>query len=657
MDLKHKLLVSFVAIILTVLLVFGFNAYQITKDVAIDIEKSRLNEVTQTQASLLAAEYRRIPSLNILERHLAIPQDTHDQIIFLVDKSGSVITPAALLASKVLQADVILARQVMQQHSSQKYFIHDGKLYVWADVPVAGSPYTLFRIERSLDDLQGLFVRLAGRLLVAGLILAWVAVWVALIISTAVSRRLMVQTNALQYQATHDSLTGLPNRTLLLRNLDIAIRTAAASGKSVALIMMDLNRFKEINSTLGHTFGDALLQAISERLQKAKWGSDTVARLGGDEYAMLLPMADASHSTLVTNKVLATIAEPFMINGVTLEIDASLGIAVYPDDSKDAVELISHADVAMYHAKHTGIPFTRYDVAKDPHSLARLKLASELRHAIDRGEFFLCYQPKVEIASGVILGVEALLRWRHPAHGLIPPDTFIPMAEQTGDIKTLTYWVLDNAAHQCALWNAADMPLSISINLSARVIHDDDLVTTVASALERHCINHNQLEIEITETAIMLDPSRAMEMLSRLNAMGIRLSIDDFGTGYTSMSCLKKLPVDEVKIDKSFVMNMLKDANDTVIVRSIIDLAHNMNHIVVAEGVENKKILERLSELTCDVAQGYYFSKPVPVLAFESWFKDTASKATLPTEVTKQGKRVQALGFPASFHLSRALRK
>jgi diguanylate cyclase (GGDEF)-like protein len=639
MDLKHKLLASFAAVILMVSLVFGFNAYQIARDAAMDNEKNLVALETEEQAAVLAAEYRRAPSLRSLQLYLAARKELQEQMLYLADKDGRALVPATWPADKALDIGGLPTPRALQEKHAQKFFTYDGKHYVWSSSPVAGSPFTLVHIKRSGIDTHGLLMRLAGRLFVAGLILAWIAIWVALIISTAVSRRLTAQTDALRHQSTHDGLTGLPNRTLLQQRLGAEIRTAAISGQSVALIMMDLNRFKEINNTLGHTFGDALLLALGERLQKTLWGRDTVARLGGDEFALLLPMADTAHNAQVTDKVLAALAEPFVIDGVTLEIDASLGIAIYPDDSKDAVELISHADVAMYQAKHMGAPMTRYDHSKDPHSLERLKLTGDLRHAIDRGELLVYYQPMIDIATRQVLGAEALLRWNHPERGLIPPDKFIPLAEQTGIIKSLTYWVLDSALRQCARWNDTGMSLSISVNLSARVVQDDKLLKEAASALARHGVEAGQLKLEITETAIMEDPTRAMEMLTSLSAMGIRLSIDDFGTGYTSMAYLKKLPVDEVKIDKSFVMNMLKDANDAVIARAIIDLAHNMNYTVVAEGVESRRILETLSELACDIAQGYYFSKPVPFPEFESWYRS----AEPATEIKKSGTGLRAI--------------
>jgi diguanylate cyclase (GGDEF)-like protein len=391
--------------------------------------------------------------------------------------------------------------------------------------------------------------------------------------------------------------------------------------------MMDLDRFKEINDTLGHHTGDALLQAVARRLQQILSEPDMVARIGGDEFALLMPAANISHCSQIVQKVLNAITQPVAVEAMMLEIDLSLGIASYPDDSKTAAELIQHADVAMYLAKHSGEPYMHYDAAKDPHSLQRLTLMADLRHAAERHELSLHYQPKIDLARQRVIGVEALLRWQHPRLGNIAPDDFIPQAEQTGIIKSLTYWILDAAVKQCAEWNAAGIPIIVSVNLSARVAQDIRLPAEVATTLKRHGVNADQLELEITETAIMLDPVNAMEVLMRLDAMGVRLSIDDFGTGYTSLAYLKRLPVDEVKIDQSFVMNMLRDANDAMIVHSIIALAHNMHRSVAAEGVENKKILEALQALGCDTAQGYYFSKPLSAADFEAWWRSTSWSA------------------------------
>jgi diguanylate cyclase (GGDEF)-like protein len=624
-QIKHRLLINFIAVVLMALVVFGYNAYEIASDSSVDAVQATLADASRLSSSLLAAGSQQDLAKNV-RNALAANQSHGEQTVALVDADGHLASTGAMSATdrEWPLADILAQQQTAGSLTS------GGQRYVWSRTPLPHSTYQLLFVARAEDTVHSGLSRLSSRLIVAGLIVIWVAVWVALIMTTMVSRRLDAQNAALQHQATHDSLTGLPNRALLHERLAEALKTADASGRSVSLVMMDLDRFKEINDTLGHHVGDRLLQAIGERLRKVLWGSDTVARLGGDEFALLLPLADGSHTSQVVTKVLHAIAEPFVIEGMSLVVEASLGIAVYPDDSKNVVELNSHADVAMYQAKHRGVRLALYDAEQDPHSLARLTLMSDLRHASERNELSLHYQPKIDVRTQRIVGVEALLRWQHPHHGMVPPDTFIAQAEQTGIIKPLTDWILNEALRQCAEWNAAGLPLSIAVNLSARVIQDPQLPAQVASMLERHAVGADQLALEITETAIMNDPVRATQVLTELDAMGVRLSIDDFGTGYTSLAQLKRLPVDEVKIDRSFVLNMLRDANDAMIVQSIIDLAHNMNRSVVAEGVESKKILDALTELECDITQGYYFSKPLPASALRQWL--TTAPSLLPSD-------------------------
>lgn len=612
MELKHRLLINFVAVVLAALIVFGATAYEIADDLVVDAVQETLTGASRVGP--LALGFQRLQAVPDADSKPAVPfAYTGDQAVVMVDSGNRLVGVDASTRQRWPFAE-ILARQ-----QPTGWLVSDGQRYVWSSAPLPQSSYRLLYVTRAETAVRTALGRLSSRLWVTGLIVVWVAVWVALIMATMVSRRLGAQTEALRHQATHDSLTGLPNRTLLQERLIQAIRAADGSARSVALIMMDLDRFKEINDTLGHHVGDKLLQAIGERLSQALWGSDTVARLGGDEFALLLPLADSSHITQVSNKVFAVLAEPFLIEGMTLEIESSLGAAMYPDDSRNSAELISHADVAMYQAKQHGERVTRYDPSQDPHSLDRLKLMGDLRRAAERGELSLHYQPKVDLQENRVVGVEALLRWRHPERGMVPPDRFISQAEQTGVIKPLSFWVLNEALRQCAQWHFAGTPLPVAVNISARVLQDPELPVQVRAALERHGVRAELLKIEMTETAIMSDPQRATQVLTELDAMGVGLSIDDFGTGYTSLAQLKRLPVDEVKIDRSFVMSMLRDANDAVIVHSIIDLAHNMNCTVVAEGVENRKVLDVLANLGCDEVQGYYYSRPLPANELASW--------------------------------------
>ena len=432
------------------------------------------------------------------------------------------------------------------------------------------------------------------------------------------------QMEALEYQALHDALTDLPNRTLLSDRVSQAIVRAQRDGSQLALVLADLDRFKEINDTLGHQNGDLILQQVSTRLRNALRESDTIARLGGDEFAALLPNVDLEQATNIVRKLIATLEDPLIIDGQSLHVGSSFGIAMFPGHGDDESILMRHADVAMYIAKRANLGYTIYDPSKDQHSLRNLALVSELRSGIDSGELILYYQPKVSLAAGKVVGAEVLVRWRHPRYGLMFPDSFIPLAEQTGLINPLTQWVINAALEQCQQWKAAGMCLPIAVNLSVRNLLDAQLLDQLAVAL--HNVPHDsrcRICLEITETAMMADPVRALTILNALNEMGIVLSIDDFGTGYSSLAYIKRLPVNELKIDKSFVMGMGVGENDAVIVRSTIDLAHNLGFKVVAEGVEDEATYNMLAKLGCDVAQGYYISRPLPPGDVEAWIRNS----------------------------------
>src|SRR3569833_68419 len=412
------------------------------------------------------------------------------------------------------------------------------------------------------------------------------------------------QTAAIVYQALHDALTDLPNRSLLSDRLHQGILSAARQQGPLALIIMDLDHFKEINDTLGHHNGGLILQQVSSRVRHVLRESDTVARLGGDEFAVLLPNADLADATRIAKKLLSVRDQPFELEGQSFHVGASLGIALFPDHGRDGTALMKRADVAMYEAKRGKTGFSVYDPAKDQHSLRNLSLMGELKSAIEEDQLVLYYQPKVNMQTGRVSGVVALVRWQHPEHGLMYPDDFIPLAEQAGLIKQVTLWVLQRALAQNNEWTEIGVDLSMAVNLSARNLQDNTF-PDVVSVLLRECYatQLTRLRFEITETAMMADPARAAEILNALGAKNKQQTIDDFGTGYSSLAYLKQLPVAELKIDKSFVSGMSLDENDATIVRSTIDLAHNIGLRVVAEGVENKRTYEMLGELCCDDLQ------------------------------------------------------
>jgi len=423
------------------------------------------------------------------------------------------------------------------------------------------------------------------------------------------------------FQATHDSLTGLPNRTLFFDRVSQAIAFSKRSGESVGMIMMDVDRFKEINDTLGHHFGDQLLIEIGRRLEHTLRESDTVARLGGDEFAVKFTAPTLKHATEVATRVSTAFDAPFVLGDVSIEVNASLGIALYPLHSDDADTLMKRADIAMYDAKKNHSGFAMYEAGRDEHSLRRLTLMMELRQAIARDELELYFQPKVDVISERVVHVEALVRWKHAVHGVMRPDEFIPLAEQAGNIGLITKWVVRKAIAQCAVWQRAGLELAVAVNLSALDLLDSELPTLISGLLSEVGLAPSKLVLEITESAVMKDAAYALKVLRDLKQRGVSLAIDDFGTGYSSLAHLKRLPVDELKIDKSFVQNLTESAtDDMVIVRSTIELAHNMGLIVIAEGVETPESWAILKRFGCDMAQGYYMSPPLPAKELGEWF-------------------------------------
>ena len=441
----------------------------------------------------------------------------------------------------------------------------------------------------------------------------------------------------LAHQALHDMLTGLPNRALFYDRTDKALLRADADGSSTAVMLFDLDRFKEINDTMGHNYGDQVLTEVGPRVTSVLRAGDTLARLGGDEFCVLLPRVDGEADALaVANRIIAVLEFPFDVEGTVLGIEASCGISLAPTDGRSADLLLQRADVAMYVAKETQAHVVVYRDELDINTPDRLALLGDLRHAVGRDEFVLHYQPKASLRTGHVEGAEALVRWQHPTHGLLFPDSFIPEAERTGLIEPITHWLLDEALHQCRLWmHEADptgsVELSVAVNLSTRSLLDASLPEVVRVALDKWRVPPHLLDLEITETIIMTDPTRARRVLTELADMGVTLSIDDFGTGYSSLAYLRDLPVHQLKIDRAFVEDMVGDSDDAVIVRAVVDLARNLGLRTVAEGVEDLATWEQLSRLGCDSAQGYFLARPLPPDGFWGWFLACSGVLAAPT--------------------------
>ncbi|MCU0971014.1 MAG: EAL domain-containing protein [Gammaproteobacteria bacterium] len=425
----------------------------------------------------------------------------------------------------------------------------------------------------------------------------------------------------IEHQALHDSLTGLPNRVRLHEATREAIEAAPDSGRRPALMLLDLDGFKEVNDTLGHQAGDAVLKDVSARLVAVLPRPGTLlCRLGGDEFAVVVADAPTDDGLLALGaRVAGALRQPFDVLGIPIEVGASIGMARYPDHGEDSSELLRCADVAMYAAKARSGRVAFYDAALDDHSPRRLRMMTELGTALREGGLQLLYQPKVDLRSQRCIGVEALLRWHHPTLGTVPPGEFVPLAENTDLIGPLSLWVLDAALTQVRGWRSLGIELVVAVNLSARNLLDAGFPSEVDRLLSLHAAAPQWLELEITETALITEPAKALANVERLAALGVRMSIDDFGTGYSSLAYLKRLPIHALKIDQSFVLDMLHNEQDAVIVNSTIGLAHSMRMEVVAEGVEDHATLAALAELGCDYAQGYCLGRPMPAEDLDGW--------------------------------------
>ncbi len=434
-----------------------------------------------------------------------------------------------------------------------------------------------------------------------------------------------------------DQITELPNRARFHEYVQEAMAAAHREQRPIALLLMDLDHFKDVNDTLGHDRGDTLLRQVGTRLRDVLFAPDVVARLGGDEFGILLSrLAMVSDVPDVIRKLQDSLAPPFMIDGIPIVVEASIGVATMPDHADNADRLLQHADIAMYRAKRTASGYAIYESKYNLHSPERLGLMAELREAIEQNQLLLHFQPKAEIKANRIVGVEALVRWQHPRLGLLPPDKFIMAAEHTGLIGPLTCWVLTEALRYCQSEYRQGIHLRVSVNLSARSLHDSRLLKMIDEVLRAAGAEPSQLMLEITESAIVLDPDRAEKAIVALNRRGVGLSIDDFGTGYTSLASIKRLPINEIKIDKSFVTNMLTDKKDVMIVRSVIELGHNLGLTVVAEGVETKGVFDMLASLGCDEIQGYFICKPQACDPLKIWYSTSSWKIGPATDRSKE---------------------
>ncbi len=496
------------------------------------------------------------------------------------------------------------------------------EVYVPLRFTATGSPAGAFEIYLSYRPIAATISRdkrMIALLIFSGLALLWAILF--RIVARA-SRTLSRQAEENDHLARYDQLTGLPNRTLFIERVSDALirRARSEQAHGVAVLLVDLDGFKEINDTLGHTNGDAVLCEVARRLGAELLPETVLARLGGDEYGILHPRVDdGSHALLIAARVQSSLERSIEVEGVTLNIEASIGIAAVPEHAENLDTLLQRADLALDRAKSNRSRVETYSPEHNHFDTARLTLLGQVRAAVDRGEFVLHYQPKLDLRSGRPTGVEALLRWQHPEHGLLAPVEFIPLIEQTALIGPITLHVIDRALEQLTLWRALGLNLAVSVNLSARNLLDPELPRQIEILLHRHATKPEELVVEVTESATMADPERAVRVLEALRASGVGVSIDDFGTGHASIAYLTRLPATELKIDRSFITGMCENARDEAIVRSTIDLARHLDLHVVAEGIETPAVLERLAGLGCDTAQGYLIAKPLSGEQLTAW--------------------------------------
>ena len=619
MNVRRRLIGGFVGIAAFVLTLFAFVTYRAVLDLDSNENFKMLQGLSQSAAHSFAVT---VPPLNKedISRIFPFAKDLHVAAIIITEQKDIIsnTTISDYLGSKISNEKIIHLISSGQDHGQHQT---DEGAFHWVTAPIDAHSAHFLLLQRDQSKVSEYPKKLGGRLFITAFIIIWIAIWVALMIANRIVQRLDEQNSALLSQALHDDLTGLANRNQLFDHLHSLIDQNSDDGFS--LLVIDINNFKEINDTLGHDAGDKLLIKLGQRLDKTFGGDELVARLGGDEFAVVVSGNNTSDIKNYVQQIQQSLQSPNEINGLDIVTSASIGCGSYPIHTQDVQTLIQRAEVAMYRAKEEHASYLVYDPEFDPHNVRRLKLMADMRSSIKNEQLTMYYQPKIDMRTDKISSVESLVRWIHPEHGLVPPDDFIDFIEQSDFVTEFTLFTIDEALAQCHSWTEAGLKIDVAVNLSANTLRDQELAANILCLLKKNRVSAKRLKLEVTESAIMTDPKQALKTLHALADMGITLSIDDFGTGHSSLVYLKRLPASELKIDKAFVMDMLNNENDCMIVDSIINLAHNLNYTVVAEGIEDEETYQHLKENGCDTAQGYHISRPLPATEFDKWIKET----------------------------------
>lgn len=617
MNVRRRLIGGFVGIAAFVLILFAFVTYRAVLNLDSNEHIKMLQGLNQSAAQSFTTTTPPLSKEDI-PRIFPYAKDLQTAAI-IVTEQKTVISNTSIsdyLGTRISDNAIVQLTELGQDHG--QYQANEGSFH-WVIAPIESHNAYFLLLQRDLSKISEYPKKLGGRLFITAFIIIWLAIWVALVIANRIVKRLDDQNNALIYQASHDDLTGLPNRNQLFDHLHSLIDKSPAA--SFSLLVIDINNFKEINDTLGHDAGDKLLKKLGQRLSRTFSAGELIARLGGDEFAIVVPGNSTTEIKVYIQKIQHNLQIPNDINGLDIITSASIGCGSYPNHTKDAQALIQRAEVAMYRAKQEHASYLIYDPGFDPHNVRRLTLMADMRSAIKNGQLSMYYQPKIDMQTDKITSVESVVRWQHPEHGLVSPDDFIDFVEQSDFITEFTLFTIDEALAQCRAWSETGLKIDVAVNLSANTLHDQQLVANIQYLLAKNNVSARRLKLEVTESAIMSDPEQALKTLHAIADMGITLSIDDFGTGHSSLVYLKRLPASELKIDKAFVMEMLNNENDRMIVDSIINLAHNLNYTVVAEGIEDAETYQHLKDNGCDTAQGYHISRPLPAAEFNAWIE------------------------------------
>lgn len=618
MNVRLRLIIGSLLVAFFVLVVFGTVAYRIALQSGTSSELKLLEHNTSVYAEHLHDIKGPGTKLAELTEHIHVGEQSFAAAIYMnADRRFHLLKNDV----EIDLADLNLTAIAEKDARSGKLTVGGHEL-LWIHAPLDKGPEQLLMLFDTDRQQNAVAKSLAIKFIVTAAFTIWLSVWIALIVAKRIVHQIDTKNQAIMHQALHDPLTGLPNRSHLINSLE-----QLASGKTAKrrylFGVLDLNNFKDINDALGHDAGDEILRKAAERIVESHPQAELIARIGGDVFAIAISDQHCPDYQDLINGLQATFEQPFSIGGLDLVITTTIGAAIYPDHATQPDALIKHAEIAMIQAKQSRKAALLYTPAEDPSTIRRLALINELGSAISDGQMVLYYQPKIDINTRKTVAVEALVRWNHPQHGMIPPMEFIELAEKSLLIDQLTLWVIEEAVRQCRVWLDMGIELGVAVNLSVQNLYDMGLSKQIQASLDRWRVPAGLLKLEITEGAIMADPDTALQNLNDLNAMGLQLSIDDFGTGYSSLAYLKKLPVGELKIDRAFVKDMVTDEDDATIVRSTVELAHNLAYSVVAEGIEDEPTLALLQQLSCDVAQGFYFSRPLPAEEFEEWLKHT----------------------------------